>query len=41
VYDAGMAAAAPSVWINQRQFDVFDELVASDFVLHSALLGEV
>lgn len=26
---------------NQRHFEVFDELVASDFVLHSALLGEV
>jgi len=26
---------------NKRHFDVFDELVASDFVLHSALLGEV
>jgi steroid delta-isomerase-like uncharacterized protein len=26
---------------NRRHFDVFDELVAADFVLHSALLGEV
>ena len=28
------------VW-NQRKLNVIDELVASDFVLHSALLGEV
>jgi hypothetical protein len=27
--------------VNRRQYDVIDELVASDFVLHSALLGEV
>ncbi|HLZ30319.1 MAG TPA: ester cyclase [Chloroflexota bacterium] len=27
--------------INQRRFDVFDEVVSADFVLHSALLGEV
>jgi predicted ester cyclase len=27
--------------INQRHYDVIDEVVASDFVLHSALLGEV
>src|SRR5579859_4500035 len=27
--------------INQRHYEVIDELVASDFVLHSALLGEV
>jgi len=27
--------------INERRFDVLDELVATDFVLHSALLGEV
>ena len=27
--------------INKRQFDVLDEVVATDFVLHSALLGEV
>jgi len=27
--------------INQRRYEVIDELVASDFVLHSALLGEV
>lgn len=26
---------------NKRHFDVFEELVAADFVLHSALLGEV
>ena len=27
--------------VNRRLYDVIDELVASDFVLHSALLGEV
>ena len=27
--------------VNQRQYEVIDELVASNFVLHSALLGEV
>jgi steroid delta-isomerase-like uncharacterized protein len=27
--------------INQRKYEVIDELVASDFVLHSAVLGEV
>jgi steroid delta-isomerase-like uncharacterized protein len=27
--------------INQRRFDVLDEIVATDFVLHSTLLGEV
>src|SRR5262249_42875467 len=27
--------------INERRFDVLDEIVATDFVLHSALLGEV
>jgi predicted ester cyclase len=27
--------------INHRRYEVIDELVASDFVLHSALLGEV
>jgi predicted ester cyclase len=27
--------------INQRRFDVLDEVVGTDFVLHSALLGEV
>ncbi|MCA1647896.1 MAG: ester cyclase [Chloroflexi bacterium] len=27
--------------VNQRKYDVIDELVAPDFLLHSALLGEV
>ena len=27
--------------INQRHFNVFDELISPDFVLHSALLGEI
>jgi predicted ester cyclase len=27
--------------VNQRRFDVLDEVVGTDFVLHSALLGEI
>jgi len=27
--------------VNQRNYDVLDKLIAADFVLHSAMLGEV